>query len=193
MCRKAVLSFLHALVGTSPQGEGSDEMGTYGPTEPFAGTEGSPTPRKGQGDGAIIRVRIFLTKDRRRPDSKIAVDMDVSKDRCGSRVEKARASGERSASKGCMLRSEGRGWCSCAIRTRPLTLPRGSHAPPRRLGKPITEGRKTGNAEFQLETRYAKCKTPGFTWGSFENISTADALSDDTINLNDAFLESRMN
>jgi hypothetical protein len=48
------------------------------------------------------------------------------------------------------------------------------------LGKPITEGRKTGNAEFQLETRYAKCRTPGFTWSSFDN-------------LNDAFLESRMN
>jgi hypothetical protein len=39
----------------------------------------------------------------------------------------------------------------------------GSHVPPGRLGKPTTAGRKTGNVEFSHETRYAKCKTPGFT------------------------------
>ncbi|GAC1394181.1 MAG: hypothetical protein NVSMB38_25570 [Ktedonobacteraceae bacterium] len=50
-----------------------------------------------------------LTKGCRRPHSKVMVDMDVSRDRRGSGVEKAQASGERSASKGCMLRSEGRG------------------------------------------------------------------------------------
>ncbi|EFH88277.1 hypothetical protein [Ktedonobacter racemifer] len=85
-------------------------MGTYVQTETFGGTEGSPKRCKAQGDGATIRVGFYLTKGRRRPDSKVAVDMDVSKDRCGSRVEKTLASGERSASKGaCCVRRGGVG------------------------------------------------------------------------------------
>src|SRR5512132_1980903 len=42
-------------------------------------------------------------------------------------------------------------------RSQSLHSTRGSHAPPRRLGKPATRGRKTGNVEFQHETRYAEC------------------------------------
>jgi hypothetical protein len=52
---------------------------------------------------------MWEAKDRRRPHSKVAVDMDVSQDRCGSGVEKTLASGELNASKGCTLSSEGRG------------------------------------------------------------------------------------
>ena len=38
-CKGTVLFLLQALVGASPHGEGSDEMGTYVQTEVFGGTE----------------------------------------------------------------------------------------------------------------------------------------------------------
>ena len=118
---------MQALVGASPQGEGRDELGTYVQTETVEGTEGSPKRCKAQGDGATIRVGFYLTKGRRRPDSKVAVDMDVSQDRCGSGVEKTWASGERSASKGaCYVR---RGGVGVPERLGPGLLPY-----PKRLG-----------------------------------------------------------
>jgi hypothetical protein len=105
-------------------------------------------PVRGMVTERPYELGMYLTKGRRRPDSKVAVDMDVSKDRCGSRVEKTPASGERSASKGAC--------CVCAVRRVVVSLLQAGGTEERFLGYWHSWKRKLKVTKHSREAAHAR-------------------------------------